>query len=630
MRLESGDWVIARGVAGAASPGLGKLSGGDHRERELVRARVELASGVRWFHPSELERIEPETESRLVHAALARACVPTGERHDRLTARLADYDRGALGFVRTPGLLDALWACLSAEERAPGLVAFFAMPRSDLLAIAPGHAPRPADATPLPPAPPLRDVELPDLVARRSTDPPPPERHLGDWDGSWNDWDDEDDWDDVTWWSGRALPNDPTPPPDLPEAPPRRGRTSPIPAAELLAARREHAAAEEAGEGAWLDARHWTLAPLDRGPPRDPAPAGADEGPPADPAAPPRRCPTFPVAALADATQLAAWLGLDESDARWLADPGGWLRREPLGPLQHYHHRWLRKRSGTGRRLVEAPKARLKEVQRQVLREVLDRVPAHDAAHGFRRGRSARSSALPHAGQAFVMRLDLRAFFPSVGAGRVRAIFRALGYAEDVAELLTGLTTTVTPDAVFDQRRVDPRAIARLRRRHLPQGAPTSPALANLAAFALDRRLTGAAASWGARYTRYADDLAFSGGPTLARRARNFERLVARIASSEGFELHPGKTRWLPASRQQRLVGLVVNDRPRPSRATYDRLKAILHNCARHGPAGQNRDAHPDFRAHLAARVAWFRHLDPARGARLQASFERIAWPEQA
>ena len=118
--------------------------------------------------------------------------------------------------------------------------------------------------------------------------------------------------------------------------------------------------------------------------------------------------------------------------------------------------------------------------------------------------------------------------------------------------------------------------------------------------------------------------------PTLARRARNFERLVARIASSEGFELHPGKTRWLPSSRQQRLVGLVVNDRPRPSRAAYDLLKAILHNCVRHGPAGQNRDAHPDFRAHLAGRVAWFRHLDPARGARLQASFERIAWPDQA
>lgn len=333
----------------------------------------------------------------------------------------------------------------------------------------------------------------------------------------------------------------------------------------------------------------------------------------------------FAVPSFDTEADLARWLGLALTDLDWFADRKAWLVHAPQGPLQHYHRTWVRKRGG-GLRLLEAPKATLKALQRRVLHGLLAHVPPHDAAHGFRPGRSVVTHAAPHAGKALVLRLDLRDFFPSVPAGRVAALFRSLGYPRSVAGLLTGLVTTRTPLATLEGVDLDREAEDALRRPHLPQGAPTSPWLANLCALRLDVRLSAAAAKVGADYTRYADDLAFSGDEAFRRVAARFRTLVHAIVLGEGFDLRPEKTRWMTPSVRQRLTGLVVNARPRPSRAEFDRLKATLFNCARRGPATENREGHPDLRAHLRGRVAWFEHTDPARGARLRALFERIAW----
>ncbi len=333
----------------------------------------------------------------------------------------------------------------------------------------------------------------------------------------------------------------------------------------------------------------------------------------------------FPVPDLPTDAALAAWLGLSPSDLEWFADAQGWLVRAPLGRLQHYEHRWTKKRDGS-RRLLEAPKATLKDLQRRVLHGVLAHAPPHEAAHGFRPGRSALTFAAPHAGKDLVLRMDLRDFFPTISAARVAALFRALGYARNVAWALTCLVTTRTPLEVLEGAGLDPLAEDALRRRHLPQGAPTSPALANLIAFGLDVRLSALAAKVGAVYTRYADDLAFSGDAGFRRQAARFRLLVVRIALEEGFVVRWEKNRWMRPHVSQRLAGLVVNDRPRPPRAAFKLLEATLTNCVRRGPQGQNRDDHLDFRAHLRGRVAWFEHTDPSRGARLRALFERIAW----
>src|SRR5439155_10458842 len=258
-------------------------------------------------------------------------------------------------------------------------------------------------------------------------------------------------------------------------------------------------------------------------------------------------------------------------------------------------------------------KKELKDLQRQVLREILDRIPAHDAAHGFRRQRSVRTGAAHHHGREVVMRLDLESFFSSVDVGRVYGIFRLAGYPEPVAHSLAALCTTVVPPDVLravpepsearcDQQR---RMLRRLRGPHLAQGSPTSPALANLCAFPLDRRLAGLARTVGASYTRYADDLILSGDRDLVRSSGSIVKLVERIALDEGFRVHELKTRVFTAAQRQTVTGLVVNQRSNVPRPEYDRLRAILHDAAAHGPAHANRDRHPDFRSHLQGRIAW-------------------------
>jgi RNA-directed DNA polymerase len=200
-----------------------------------------------------------------------------------------------------------------------------------------------------------------------------------------------------------------------------------------------------------------------------------------------------------------------------------------------------------------------------------------------------------------------------------------------VAHVLTGLTTNTVPVHVWrvihdaaTSAGIQPRF--RLGRQlaapHLPQGAPTSPALANLAAFRLDRRLAGLAASLGLRYSRYADDLAFSGS-RLPDRAARLRAAVAEIVADEGFALNADKTALRTAAARQQVCGIVVNVTPNVPRAEFDRLKAILHNARRHGPGAQGLTGRE---AELRGHIAWVASVNPARGERLLRRFEAIDW----
>jgi hypothetical protein len=301
--------------------------------------------------------------------------------------------------------------------------------------------------------------------------------------------------------------------------------------------------------------------------------------------------------------------------------------------LRHYHYHWVSKRSG-GARLVEAPKSRLKAVQRRILHGIVDRVPPHDAAHGFRAARSIATFAAPHVGKRVVLRVDLQDFFPSIRRRRVIGIFLAAGYALPVAVALGNLCTNSVPDDLWSDA---PRGAwdhdgERLRRLyqqpHLPQGAPTSPGIANLAAYGLDVRLSALARTAAAAYTRYADDLVFSGGEDLRRSARSFLGLVSAIVEDEGFAVHHRKCRVMPASACQRAAGLVLNARLNVPRGEYELLKAILTNSARAAPDDQNRAGVPDFRSHLLGRIAHVAAIHPQRGAKLRAIFDKITWAE--
>ena len=314
---------------------------------------------------------------------------------------------------------------------------------------------------------------------------------------------------------------------------------------------------------------------------------------------------------------LAAVLRLHPDDLGWLIS---------RGQLEHYRHRWQAKPKSGRFRLIESPKVLLKFAQRQVLRKILHIIPPHEAARGFRAGCSVRDFVEPHTGKVLLVRFDLEDFFPSVSAARVLQIFLTAGYPESVARALTRLTTHAAPQAVLEEKALTWPERRRLATPHLPQGAPTSPALANLSAFRLDCRLAGLAKAAGADYTRYADDLLFSGGEDFARQARRFEVAVGAIIIEEGFRPNHHKTRVLRQGQKQHAAGLVLNEKPNIDRREFDQLKAILTNCARHGPTSQNRGNHPEFAAHLQGKLAWVRFIHPGKEAKLRAIFERIDW----
>lgn len=319
---------------------------------------------------------------------------------------------------------------------------------------------------------------------------------------------------------------------------------------------------------------------------------------------------------------LAQWLDLTLDRLLWLSP------ETPLG-ADHYRYQLQPKRTG-GLRLLEIPKVDLKRVQRAIHTGLLQHVPVHEAAHGFVAQRSVATHAAAHAGQAVVIKFDLKDFFGSIRAAQVAAVWRTLGYPTGVARCLATLCTHRTAQMVVERLReeggLDWLGAKRLRAAHLPQGAPTSPTLANLCAFGLDLRLDGLAWVFGATYTRYADDLVFSGPEALRSQFRALQAWVAAIANDEGFVLHPDKTRCLPQHRQQRITGVVVNAHPNTPRQDFDRLKACLHQCIHQGPASQNHAQLADFRGHLLGRITWVKQFNAARAAKLMGLFERIQW----
>lgn len=332
---------------------------------------------------------------------------------------------------------------------------------------------------------------------------------------------------------------------------------------------------------------------------------------------------------------IAPWLGLTYGELDWFSDRRSLERQVPREALRHYRYHWIKKPSG-GVRLIEAPKPRLKEIQRVLLMQILERIPLWHCVHGFRRGRSVRSFTELHTNRHTVLRVDLRDFFATIRVTWVIDYLRYLGYRDEVARTLAGLMTNHPPlqvlrDCPHAQTQRERRQILRrYARPHLPQGAPTSPALANLCSVWLDFRLMRLAETVGAVYTRYGDDMLFSGGPEFGKGARRFHAHVLAIALENGFEVEPRKTRIMRRGSRQHAAGIVLNDRLNIRRDTYDRLKAILHNCIRFGPQSQNRAKVPDFRAHLSGRVGWVESIAPERGRRLREMLRRIEWSPSA
>jgi len=318
--------------------------------------------------------------------------------------------------------------------------------------------------------------------------------------------------------------------------------------------------------------------------------------------------------ALASPADLAKALNLSIPRLRWLAF------HSEAATVTHYIRFQVPKKSG-GMRELSAPHRDLAGAQQWILINVLEKIPSHAAAHGFVPGRGTMSNAVPHVGRAAVINLDLKDFFPSITFPRVKGIFQELGFSPAVATILALLCTECPRRKVEYGGRLFHVATGP---RGLPQGACTSPALSNLLARRLDARLNGLANKLGFTYTRYADDLTFSGSHESAAKTGYLLARVRHIVADENLTMNEAKTRVQRPNSRQTVTGIVVNKHPNVSRRTTKRLRAILHQAGKNGLAAQNRHNRDNFVDWLGGMIAYVQMVNPVKGRRLREQFTKV------
>jgi len=274
-------------------------------------------------------------------------------------------------------------------------------------------------------------------------------------------------------------------------------------------------------------------------------------------------------------------LELNSSKLQWLIYERG------ASNIDHYLRYEIPKKSG-GKRLISSPKKDMKKAQKWILENILIHLDCDKSAMAFQKGLSIIDNASLHVKSKIVVRIDIKDFFPTITFPRVRGFFESLGYNPGVATVFA-LICTDSPKVILRNEAIEgeknnkdyPRFIA-ISERSLPQGACTSPSLANLICRKIDSRLKGYSSKSGWKYSRYADDLIFS--TTLEDSAPH--RLIKSISSiifEEGFKVNQSKTRLMRAPNRQTVTGLVVNNEVTLSRRDLKRMRAFFHKCSSKG-----------------------------------------------
>jgi len=342
------------------------------------------------------------------------------------------------------------------------------------------------------------------------------------------------------------------------------------------------------------------------------------------------RCISNNIPWISNPRELADSIGVSTGELAWLS-----LHR-PTEPLDHYIRFSRPKRNG-GIRVISSPKRRLRVAQQWVLTNViapLHEQLVHDAAFGFRLGRSVADNASFHVAQPIVIRMDFENFFGNILFNRVARLFESFGYNEAIATIL-GILVTEIPWT--DDTQSTGSETTSLWARRLPQGACTSPAITNILCADLDSQVHQLATSLDFRYTRYADDLVFSHSSDSGDVKHLIEE-VRKISEQQGFVINKKKTKVMGKGSRQMVTGLVVNligppDNPtparldgqptvadsvetaknhrvRPSRMNIRRFRALMHQCRVDGFDAVSKRIGTDARSYLHGYLSYIYMID--------------------
>lgn len=305
-----------------------------------------------------------------------------------------------------------------------------------------------------------------------------------------------------------------------------------------------------------------------------------------------------------------------------------YLRRIVQRRVDPYTDVVHKKRNGASRP-ISIPEPVLMDVQRVILRRALKSLSLHPRSFAYQRGRSIVDCARLHVGARYLLKFDLHDFFGGISEKRVYQVFLGRGYSKLVSLELARLCTRAPVDAGWYPREsADTRtAISSYlvgKQGRLPQGSPTSGALANAVATPLDHALSDLAESSALVYTRYSDDLVFSGsGPFHRREAASVVQEVAAIVSRNGFTLHGKKSRLIPPGARHVVLGLLVDENevrllPEFRRRVEVHIRGVRQFGLAHHVASRKFQSIFSFVDHVHGCLAFAKDVDPVWSAKMR------------
>ncbi|SDH66826.1 reverse transcriptase family protein [Chitinophaga filiformis] len=290
----------------------------------------------------------------------------------------------------------------------------------------------------------------------------------------------------------------------------------------------------------------------------------------------------------------------------------------------------IKKRSG-GKREISAPFVPLRNIQQWIYQNILSKVPIHPSAYGFVKHKSIMDNAKVHVNQDFILNIDLLDFFTSIPEKRVYGIFKSLGYHPNLAVYLAkACTKNLVKEIDIEVLDWLNQAPFHQNNSVLPQGAPTSPQLSNLVCRRLDKRLNNYAVKNGCKYSRYADDITFSGSEV-----NNIKLgVIFRIINDEQFNVNLDKVKFFHKSSNRKIItGLIVSDKIRIPKKFKREIARHLHFTTMNGT--QNHIQHlrqyhnfdkVNYRDWLYGKICYIKMIEPDFGLKLMTKFKSIDW----
>lgn len=272
-----------------------------------------------------------------------------------------------------------------------------------------------------------------------------------------------------------------------------------------------------------------------------------------------------------------------------------------------YYNFNISKKSG-GMRKISMPEEILKQIQLLIKEKILSKIKISDSANGFVENKSIITNAKEHLSKEKILNIDLKDFFPSIHRNRVYYIFKYLcGYSNNVSFCLTNLVTY---------------------KNSLPQGAPTSPMLSNIVAYMMDIRFEKLAGKLDIKYTRYADDITFSGNKN--RINNNLLVNVTNIINDCGFKINDKKTRFESKGSRQEVTGLVVNnDTVNVPKNYIKKIRQELYYIKKFGIKSHREKVgfkNKYYKDHLLGKILYVKSINNKKGMQLLRAFKSIEW----